>query len=99
MSFSPRLLHTKHLNAARVSGIFTPAEGKGLGFTNGIHALRRAVGRDMITAGIPITTVSQVLGHKNIDSSIPYIAVDTVNLKECALSLEGIEPQGGRFDV
>ena len=53
----------------------------------------------MITAGIPITAVSQVLGHKNIDSSIPYIAVDTVNLKECALSLEGIEPQGGRFDV
>ena len=71
----------------------------GFHHNNGIHALRRAVGRDMITAGIPITAVSQVLGHKNIDSSIPYIAVDTVNLKECALSLEGIEPQGGRFDV
>lgn len=66
---------------------------------NGIHALRRAVGRDMITAGIPVTTVSQVLGHKNIDSSIPYIAVDTPNLKKCALSLSGIEPKGGHFDV
>lgn len=63
------------------------------------HIGNQPVGRDMITAGIPITTVSQVLGHKNIDASIPYIAVDTTNLKECALSLEGIEPKGGHFDV
>lgn len=83
-----------------IGHIYTSRRKKaGFHQNNGIHALRRAVGRDMITAGIPITTVSQVLGHKNIDASIPYIAVDTVNLKECALSLEGIEPQGGHFDV
>jgi len=87
-------------NPKSIGHIYTGRRKKaGFHQNNGMHALRRAVGRDMITAGIPITTVSQVLGHKNIDASIPYIAVDTTNLKECALSLEGIEPQGGHLDV
>lgn len=91
----------KAFENARTIGYIYTARRKKAGFhqNNGMHALRRAVGRDIITAGIPITTVSQVLGHKNIDASIPYVAVDTANLKECALSLEGIEPRGGHFNV
>ena len=61
----------------------------------GFHALRRAAGLNMVTGGVPVTTVAQVLGHANIDSTKPYISLDCTHLKECALGLTGIEPNGG----
>ncbi len=55
------------------------------------HSLRRGLGHNMVIAGIPVTTISQVLGHSNLDSSKPYLSLDTQNLKLCALDLRGIE--------
>ena len=59
------------------------------------HGLRRAVGTNMVVAGIPITTIAQVLGHSNISSTKQYISLDSVHLKECALDLDGIAPNRG----
>lgn len=59
------------------------------------HGLRRAVGTNMVVAGIPVTTVSQVLGHSGIDPTKQYISLDSVHLKECALDLNGLMPEGG----
>ena len=59
------------------------------------HGLRRAVGTNMVVAGIPVTTVSQVLGHSGIDPTKQYISLDSVHLKECALDLYGFMPEGG----
>lgn len=57
----------------------------------GFHSLRRGLGRSMIIAGVPITTIAQVLGHADIESSKPYLSLDTQNLKACALNFCGIE--------
>lgn len=62
-----------------------PFDGKGF------HSLRRAVGRNMITSGISVNTVNQVLGHTAMNSAKKYIALDAKNLKECALDFKGIE--------
>lgn len=59
------------------------------------HGLRRAVGTNMVVAGIPVTTVSQVLGHSGIDPTKQYISLDSLHLKECALDLNGFMPEGG----
>jgi len=59
----------------------------------GFHSLRRSVGRNMATSGTPITTVAQVLGDSNINSTNKYISLDSRHLKECALDLTGIEPE------
>lgn len=56
------------------------------------HALRRAVGTNMVTSDIPVTTVAQVLGHSDIDSTKKYIALNTKHLKDCSLDFVGIEP-------
>jgi len=56
------------------------------------HDLRRALGSNMVISGVPVTTVAQVLGHTNIDSTKQYISLDSVHLKECALDFTGIEP-------
>ena len=60
----------------------------------GFHSLRRMLGKEMTVAGIPATTVAQVLGHQNIDTVKQYISLDTVHLKECALDFQGIELTG-----
>lgn len=40
------------------------------------HGIRRSLGTSMVSEGIPVTTVSQVLGHQSIRSTCQYIAMD-----------------------
>lgn len=55
------------------------------------HALRRTLGTAMARADVPITTISQVLGHQSIDSAKQYISLEDRHLKICSLTLSGIE--------
>ena len=54
------------------------------------HSLRRALGTNMVIAGVPITTVAQVLGHSGLSSTKQYISLDSVHLKECALAFDDL---------
>jgi integrase len=60
----------------------------------GFHALRRSLGRNLVTSGTNVTLVAQLLGHEDINSTKKYISLDSMHLKECALGLNGIEPEG-----
>ena len=76
-----------------ISNIYESARKKA-GLPHGtFHALRRAVGRNMVTSGVSVSTVAQVLGHTNIDSTKQYISLDSNHLKECALDFVGIAPE------
>lgn len=57
------------------------------------HALRRTAGTSMVESGTPVSTVAQILGHKNIESSKCYIALDTSGLSECCLDLDEMYTQ------
>lgn len=57
------------------------------------HALRRTAGTRMVTSGVPVSTVAQILGHTNIESSKRYIALDTKGLRECCLDLDMMHTQ------
>jgi len=57
----------------------------------GFHGLRRSMGTWMLEAGVPLPTISQVLGHYNQDSTKQYLSLNNLMLAECALSLHGIE--------
>ena len=61
----------------------------------GFHSLRRALGKNMTTAGVPLTSTAQVLGDADLNSAKKYIALDSGHLAECALGFSGIEPSGG----
>lgn len=71
--------------------IHKPGDGKSL------HALRRSMGTWMLESGTPLDTLSQVLGHKNLDSTKPYLSMDHQNLAECALDFQGIPVERGPF--
>ena len=62
---------------------------------NGFHSMRRGVGKNLVTAHTPITTVAQILGQNDFNSPKRYIPLDSVHLKECALSFSGIAPKEG----
>lgn len=66
----------------------------GVTFEGSYYSLRRAVGKNLVVAGTPVTTVAQVLGHTDISNTKQYIALDTQHLKICALGFEGITPKG-----
>ena len=58
------------------------------------HSLRRSLATNMVTSGVSIVTVAQSLGQACIESTTPYISLDTKHLKECALDFRGIQVGG-----
>lgn len=53
----------------------------------GAHSFRRGLGTAMLEADVPVDTVTQVLGHRHVDSARPYLSVSEKGLKACAISL------------
>jgi site-specific recombinase XerD len=68
-----------------------PFDGKGF------HGLRRRLAKKLLTAGTPTTTIAQILGHTDVDSTENYLSLDTENLRECALDFSIIPLMGGVF--
>ena len=95
------LRHMSPIGPFKSSSIFGGAytaymKKAGVKGEGGFHQLRRAVGKNLVVSGTPVTMVSQVLGHTDISNTKQYIALDTGNLKVCALDFDGIRP--GRWD-
>ena len=51
------------------------------------HALRRTTGTRLIRAGLPIESVSEILGQKSVESSKRYIALNNDELRSCCLNI------------
>lgn len=63
----------------------------------GFHSFRRSVGTQLLSANIPVSTISQILGHSSPDASKPYLCIDFNGLKNCALDLSVIPVSGGNL--
>ena len=61
-----------------------PGDGKTM------HGIRRMLGTNMAIEGVPVTTISQVLGHQHIGATRPYISLDVERLRECALGFDSL---------
>ena len=73
----------KYRSSAKIS--HTSGDGKSF------HGLRRSLATWMLEEGVPLPTISQFLGHRQMNSAQPYLSFDEKNLKACALSFRGIE--------
>jgi integrase len=73
----------KYLNSAGI--VHLPWDGKGF------HALRRSMGTWMLEADVPLSVISQVLGHRKLDSTKQYLSLHYSMLTKCALNLQGLE--------
>lgn len=79
----------KYLQSAGI--VRQPGDGKSF------HALRRSMGTWMLESGVPLTTISQVLGHKAQDSAKPYLSMDYARLASCARDFREIPLGRGIF--
>jgi len=70
----------KYMKKAGITHL--PGDGKTF------HALRRSMGTWMLESEIPLPTIAQVLGHRNLDSTKRYLSLATSMLSECALDIQ-----------
>jgi len=61
------------------------------------HSLRRSFGTWMANEEVPITTISQMLGHADIDSSKPYLSFNEKQILACAMGFEDVPLKGGIY--
>lgn len=54
----------------------------------GFHSFRRAFGTRLLESGTPVYLLSQLLGHIDLDSAVPYMSASEQRLKECCLPLD-----------
>lgn len=57
----------------------------------GFHIFRHSLAARMLSQEIPLSVISNTLGHGSMASSKVYLSTDGEHLKACALSLNGIE--------
>jgi len=56
----------------------------------GIHVMRHSAASRMLSRGVPVTTISSMLGHSNKYSTDVYLSTDEKRMRECVLSLAEI---------
>ncbi len=76
----------------KLSGIETGSTSR-----KGFHCFRRGIGTWLLEAELPLSMISEILGHSHVDSAKPYLSTDHEKLRECAIGLEGIEVRKGVF--
>lgn len=62
----------------------------GINYSNkhhGPHAIRHSLATNMINNNVPISAISQILGHSNIRTTEIYITRDTTHLRELTLEV------------
>lgn len=69
---------------------------------HGSHALRHTLASFLLEVETPLPVISEILGHKSIQTSMNYLRIDTEHLRLCSLDVppvpvEFYEQKGGAF--
>lgn len=55
---------------------------------HGMHSLRHSLATRMLRQEIPVSTIADILGHVNMNSSVDYLQIDIEGMRRCALEVE-----------
>jgi site-specific recombinase XerD len=56
----------------------------------GMHSLRHTMASRLLENNTPLSTISDILGHIDTDSTAVYLKIDIKKLKECSLDFEEV---------
>lgn len=59
---------------------------------HGAHALRHSLVKELLNNNQSLPVITEVLGHKNTESTRNYIRIDTGSLRQCALNVPVVDP-------
>ncbi|HBM16602.1 MAG TPA: hypothetical protein DD381_09720 [Lentisphaeria bacterium] len=62
---------------------------------HGFHITRKTFASRMLTNSTKAETIAETLGHNNKSTVMVYLSTDGNSMRQCAISLEGIEVKGG----
>ncbi len=54
----------------------------------GMHSLRHTMASVLLEKDTPLSTIADILGHADVDSTAVYLKIDMKKLKECPLTIE-----------
>lgn len=54
------------------------------------HSLRRSFATELSVSGVPLETISQLLGHRRIDEDKPYLSYNREQVAFCAMGFDEI---------
>lgn len=60
------------------------------GTPHGMHSLRHTMASRLLEQDVPLSTISSILGHADLNSASVYLSVDMKNLSKCALDPEEV---------
>jgi len=63
----------------------------------GFHSLRRSFATELSAAGVPLETISQLLGHKSIEEDKPYLSYNREQVSFCAMGFDEIPINHGIY--
>lgn len=52
---------------------------------HGMHSLRHSLANELLRKEIPLPVISEILGHKSLETTMQYLRVDTEQLRYCTL--------------
>ena len=58
------------------------------GQMHGMHSLRHSLATRMLLHEVPVSTIADILGHMNINSSMDYLGIDIEGMRQCSLEVE-----------
>jgi len=61
------------------------------------HSLRRSFATEMSLAEVPLPTISQMLGHKNINEDKPYLSYNRTQVAFCAMDFSDVPVRNGIY--
>ena len=63
---------------------------------NGMHSLRHSLATTLMEENIPLSDISDILGHTSVNSTSIYLNVDVNRLRDCAIEVNrlGVEQDG-----
>jgi len=61
------------------------------------HSLRRSFATGLSAAGVPVETISQMLGHKDINAGKPYLSYNRKQISFCAIGFDEIPIRCGIY--
>ncbi|MBK5262711.1 MAG: tyrosine-type recombinase/integrase [Peptostreptococcaceae bacterium] len=61
------------------------------------HSIRRALATELSIAEVPLTSISQILGHRDINSDQPYLSFNRQQTSLCSIGFEEITLKKGIY--
>ncbi|QSO48603.1 tyrosine-type recombinase/integrase [Alicyclobacillus mengziensis] len=58
----------------------------------GMHSLRHTMASVLLEKDTPLSTISDILGHVDTDSTAVYLKVDVNKLRDCSLDIDEVAP-------